>query len=273
MCFQIKLTNEEDVIISDLGKFHGGFSWQPLNLGARFSCYFHILYASRSLQNSYVETLGYGKIFAHRKIKSGRKSLVKKKRKATGAGGASPDFEQRSRRQTIICHARCQKRAFLFFMQVPALIPKRYQSPRIVILKVYVDSLSYSSAHFPVFPFLLRVFLSFGNGLLFPGNIDPSSLTLGGLAVPLVCGFRRRDNQIISWRDASCLRSFVNLNLAFESERNTTTLSESIGYIDLTYFCPTSPKHSRNNDKRNCVGKFWYLNPVASTNVTCHAYF
>ena len=165
------------------------------------------------------------------------------------------------------------KKAFLFFMQVPALIPKRYQSPRIVILKVYVDSLSYSSAHFPVFPFLLRVFLSFGNGLLFPGNIDPSSLTLGGLAVPLVCGFRRRDNQIISWRDASCLRSFVNLNLAFESERNTTTLSESIGYIDLTYFCPTSPKHSRNNDKRNCVGKFWYLNTVASTNVTCHAYF
>ena len=144
-------------------------------------------------------------------------------------------------------------------MQVPALIPKRYQSPRIVILKVYVDSLSYSSAHFPVFPFLLRVF---------PGNIDPSSLTLGGLVVSLVCGFRRRDNQIISWRDTSCLRSFVNLNLAFESERNTTTLSESIGYIDLTYFCPTSPKHSRNNDKRNCVGKFWYLNPVASTNVT-----
>ena len=132
MCFQIKLTNEEDVIISDLGKFPGGFSWQPLNLGARFSCYFHILYASRSLQNSYVETLGYGKIFAHRKIKSGRKSLVKKKRKATGAGGTSPDFEQRSRRQTIICHAWCQKRAFLFFMQVPALIPKRYQSPRIV---------------------------------------------------------------------------------------------------------------------------------------------
>ena len=165
------------------------------------------------------------------------------------------------------------KKAFLFFMQVPALIPKRYQSPRIVILKVYVDSLSYSSSHFPVFSFLLRVFLSFGNGLLFPGNIDPSSLTLGGLVVPLVCGFRRRDNQIISWRDASCLRSFVNLNLAFESEMNTTTLSESIGYIDLTYFCPTSPKHSRNNDKRNCVGKFWYLNPVASTNVTCHAYF
>ena len=70
MCFQIKLTNQEDVIISDLGKFPGGFSWQPLNLGARFSCYFHILYASRSLQNSYVETLGYGKIFAHSQITS-----------------------------------------------------------------------------------------------------------------------------------------------------------------------------------------------------------
>ena len=82
MCFQIKLTNQEDVIISDLGKFPGGFSWQPLNLGARFSCYFHILYASRSLQNSCVETLDYGKIFAHRKIESGRKSLVKKIKKS-----------------------------------------------------------------------------------------------------------------------------------------------------------------------------------------------
>ena len=49
------------------------------------------------------------------------------------------------------------KRSFLFFLQ--ALIEKHQQSPRIVIFgKLSVDSLSCSSAHFPVFPFLLRVF-------------------------------------------------------------------------------------------------------------------
>ena len=81
----------------------------------------------------------YGKIFAHRKIKRGGKSDIKNKInknktkqknknrpkeerksnilsrkekrsfvKATGTGGAPrwrPDFEQRSRRQTKICHA------------------------------------------------------------------------------------------------------------------------------------------------------------------------
>jgi len=30
--------------------------------------------------------------------------------------------------------------------------------------------------------------------MLFPGNPDPLSLTLGGPVAPLVCGFIRRDN-------------------------------------------------------------------------------
>ena len=38
------------------------------------------------------------------------------------------------------------------------------------------------------------------NGLLFPGNIDPSSLTPGGPIVLLICGFRRRDN-LLAWRE------------------------------------------------------------------------
>ena len=38
------------------------------------------------------------------------------------------------------------------------------------------------------------------NGLLFPGNLDPSSLTPGGPIVLLVCGFRRRDN-LLTWRE------------------------------------------------------------------------
>ena len=85
-----------------------------------------------------------------------------------------------------------------------------------------VYSLSCSSAHFAVFPFLLHILplplplatlliivwsssvlywaikilkkKSFCNGWLFLGNLDPLSLTQGGPTVPLVCGFRRQDN-------------------------------------------------------------------------------
>ena len=69
-----------------------------------------------------------------------------------------PDFEQRSRCQSKIWRTWCWKRGYLFFMQVPALIQKHQQLPRIVILKLYVDLLSCSSAHFAGFPFLPRVF-------------------------------------------------------------------------------------------------------------------
>ena len=84
-------------------------------------------------------------------------------------------------------------------MQVPALI-------QIVILKGVCRSVvlllsTFScfsilafgdSAHYYVV--LLKVPLSdrVCNGFLFPGNLDPSSLTQGGPVVPLVCGFRRR---------------------------------------------------------------------------------
>ena len=36
----------------------------------------------------------------------------------------------------------------------------------------------------------------------------------------------------------------------FDFGRNTTTLSEFIGYIDLTDFCQISLKNPRNNDRR-----------------------
>ena len=94
--------------------------------GAPLSCNFHIFFTACTLQNSHVEAL------AHGKIKSGRKSLVKKKMKkkfgpkkkerkstilprkeknffvtATSTGRAlcwRPGFQHRSRRQTEICH-------------------------------------------------------------------------------------------------------------------------------------------------------------------------
>ena len=93
--------------------------------------------------------------------------------------------------------------------------------------KLSVNSLSCSSTHFPLFsasfsfPFgnfayycvvLLNTLLSdhdkkkyVCNGLLFTGNLDPSSLTSESPVVPLVCGFWRQENLL-----ASC-ELFINL--------------------------------------------------------------
>ena len=87
--------------------------------------------------------------------------------------------------------------------------------------------------------------------MLFLGNPDPLSLTLGGLVVPLVCGFIRRDNLLA--------RRKLFTNLYELTSRNTSTLSEFIGYADLTDFRESSPEHSRDNDKQKCVEKFGYL--------------
>ena len=45
------------------------------------------------------------------------------------------------------------------------------------------------------------------SGLLLPGNLDPSSLSPGG---PLSYWFAILGGEIISWRGASCLRTFVS---------------------------------------------------------------
>ena len=54
--------------------------------------------------------------------------------------------------------------------------------------------------------------------------------------VPLSYWFASSGGEIIFWRGASCLRIFMNWNLALDFGRNTTTLSEFIGYIDLIDF-------------------------------------
>ena len=71
---------KEVVMIPDLRESSGGRFAATAHVEARFSCYFHILFTSRPLQNSHVK-LFFRKIFAHGKIKSGRKPLVKKKKK------------------------------------------------------------------------------------------------------------------------------------------------------------------------------------------------
>ena len=40
------------------------------------------------------------------------------------------------------------------------------------------------------------------------------------------------------------------------AKRNTSSFSEFLEYAELTDFCIISPKHSRDNDKRKCVGNF-----------------
>ena len=78
MCFQIKLTNQEDVIISDLGKFPGGFSWQPLNLGARFPYFVCIALFTKFIRgNSWL-----WKNLCSQKNKKWKKVLGKKKKKS-----------------------------------------------------------------------------------------------------------------------------------------------------------------------------------------------
>ena len=64
---------------------------------------------------------------------------------------------------------------------------------------------------------------------------------------------------IISEHGTSCWENFTSQNLAFAFWRNTPTLSEIIGYVDLTDCREISPEHSRDNDKPKCVGKCWYL--------------
>ena len=49
-------------------------------------------------------------------------------------------------------------------------------------------------------------------------------------------------SEIISWRGASCLRTFMSKNLAFDFGWNTSTLSEFVGYSDMMDFRQTSPK-------------------------------
>ena len=71
---------KEVVIISDLGESSGGSFAATAHFEAPFSCFFHALFTARPLQNSHVKAFCFRKIFAHGKIKSGRKSLVKKKR-------------------------------------------------------------------------------------------------------------------------------------------------------------------------------------------------
>jgi len=48
----------------------------------------------------------------------------------------------------------------------------------------------------------------------------------------------------------------MNLNLAFDFWKNTSTLSKFIGYADFKDCHEILPEHSRDNEKPKNVGKF-----------------
>ena len=128
MYFQLKVNKSERCQNLGPGRTLRGIFAATAHLGARFSCYFHILFTSRTFVYI-VEALclwkdlcswknqKWKKVLGKMKKKRGRK---KKERvpfcqekgknffvKATSSSGASrwrPDFEQRIRRQTKICH-------------------------------------------------------------------------------------------------------------------------------------------------------------------------
>ena len=165
-------------------------------------------------------------------------------------------------------------------MQVPALIRKHQQSPRIVILGAVrwfvVLPLSTFSDFFillqvfrlplATLPIIVEFFLTAPlsdrdkkrvcHGLLLPRSHNPSSLTTGGPVFLLVCGFRRRDSIL------ACSELFTNLSklkccIWFWEEY--IHFERSYRVFRSTDSRQISPKHSWNNKKRNCVGKFWYL--------------
>ena len=85
------------------------------------------------------------------------------------------------------------------------------------------------------------------NGLFFLGNLDLSLLTPEGPVVPLVCGFRRRDN-LLAWCEMFANLNELNSRIWYWEEYNHS--EEFIGYLDLTDFRQISPKLSRNNEKK-----------------------
>ena len=74
--------NKEVVIISDLSESSGGTFAATAHVEARFSCYFHILFTSRTSQNSHVEALCLQNLCSWKNQK--RKKVLGEKEKNTG---------------------------------------------------------------------------------------------------------------------------------------------------------------------------------------------
>ena len=176
-------------------------------------------------------------------------------------------------------------------MQVPALIQIHLQLPQIIILKLSVNLLSCSSAHFVVFPFLPQVLPLDGNFAQYCVVLFTCLqwVTFPKKSWPIIIDVRKSWSIVIDTRRSHCpidlrfqevsnllvwCELFVNLYLRFDFKRITTTLSEFIGHIDLTdfvQFCLNIPGIMAN---KSVLGNFdtWNICPVASIYQTRLAY-
>ena len=87
---------------------------------------------------------------------------------------------------------------------------------------------------------------------------DSWSLMPGGSVVPSVGSFRRRDNFLARRELFNCEPLWAKISHLILRGIQPVWL-----ILLCIKICPIvvkiSPKHSRSNDKRKCVGKFWYL--------------
>ena len=106
--FKEKSLNQEGVIFSDQGRSPGGiFAATALN-GARFFMFFfpYFVYLAHLTKFTRGSSLLMEKLFARRKIKSRRKSLVKKKEKKRKTGLKKKEREPFwSRQEKFLCES------------------------------------------------------------------------------------------------------------------------------------------------------------------------
>ena len=144
------------------GESRGGIFAATAHVRARFSCYFHILFTSRTLPNSHVEALCLWTNLCPWKNQKRKKVHDKKERnreeKEKQAQRREKEYHSVKKRKILLCGSdwyrrsstmaswfrtkkspsnqhlpnTLLKRGFLFFMQVPALILKHEQSLRLI---------------------------------------------------------------------------------------------------------------------------------------------
>ena len=190
--------------------------------------------------------------------------------KATGTGGAPlwrPDFEQRSWCQTKICYTWCCKRSFLLFIASTSLDTKTLTTPlnrnfenclSIRCFPIFAAGFSFAFSNFAHYCVVLlntplsdRDIKKKGrNGFLFPGNFDPSSLMPGGLVLPLVWGFGRRDN-FLMWRELLANLYRLKSRIWFWEEYNHFECIYRVFRFDR--FSSNFSKNSKDNYKWKCV--------------------
>ena len=116
------------------------------------------------IRNSHVQTFCLWKTLNSRKNQKRKKAFGKKKKVLCESNWYWRSSTLSSRLRTKQNVKQILKRGFLLFMQVPALIRKHQQSPRIVILGAVCWFVTCPSPHFPIFfIFASSISFAFGN--------------------------------------------------------------------------------------------------------------